>query len=1232
MEFLEAACERVIIFDGAMGTQLQSYDLSVEDDYRGAEGCSEILCLTRPDVIREIHARYFAAGADVVETNSFGANHVILDEYDMREKTFELNRVAAVLAREVAADFSSPDKSRYVSGSIGPGTKLPSLGHTSFALLEESCTEQAAGLLAGGVDLFQLETCQDLLQVKAGIAGIYRAMEEAGRRIPVLVQLTIEQTGTMLLGTEIGAALVALEPYDIAAIGLNCATGPVEMVEHVRYLSDWSPRLISVLPNAGLPHLEGSEAVYDLLPDEFVKWQTTFVNDMGVNLIGGCCGTTPAYIEALAQALGGKSAPPREIHPWVPSVASLYSPVSIEQETSFLVVGERANAQGSRKFKKLIEAQDWDGMVTVGKEQVKEGAHMVDVCVDATGRDGVHDMDLLVSKLATASTLPLMLDSTEWEVIAAGLAHVGGRPVINSVNLEDGPAGRPAHLFPLAKKFGAAVVCLLIDEEGQARDIEWKMRVAHRLADLARQYGLRNEDLIFDTLTFPLSTGQEDLRKDALGTLEAIRRVKAEIPGAHSILGVSNISFGLSPAARVVLNSVFLHEAVSYGLDAAIVNAKKILPLHKISPEHKAICEDLVYDRRGVDGSGGVPEYDPLKALLGTFQDVETTVLDQDELADLPVGERLQRRIVDGLREGLEEDLVLGLQEKDALSIVNDWLLEGMSVVGELFGAGEMQLPFVLESAETMKAAVAYLEPHMDRSAAQARGTIVLATVRGDVHDIGKNLVDIIFTNNGYDVHNLGIKQPLAPILAKAREVNADAIGLSGLLVKSTLIMRENLAELNQTGAHDEFPILLGGAALTRRYVEQDLRDFFEGRVFYCSDAFEGLGVLTALQNPELDEDFGRVPAQNLVLPVEGQAAGDAAESGKAQNGRTEESSGSVAVGPLAPLGDTDRQAGGVATAAGVAAPRDGSAVSEAGGAAPESLVASAPFVFSTERSGVARDNPVFVPPFLGSRVIKGLPLDEIAKWINETALFRNQWRYVPGRTSPEKYEEILQNEARPALKALLAQTRSEQVLLPTIVYGYYKTRAHGNDLFVCHPETGEEWQQLSFPRQPGDDRLCVADFVRSRGSGEDDYIGLVIATMGAKASETAGALFAADRYKDYLHLHGFSVEMTEALMEYWHFRMRQEWGFVNEDGTGLPAVFRQGYRGGRYSWGYPACPDLAEQTVVAEILQPERVGLSLSDTCMWVPEQSTAAIVLHHPEAKYFVVRDPATGRLLRS
>lgn len=1161
MDFLDLARSRVVVFDGGMGTQIQLYDLSVDDDFRGAEGCCDILTLTRPDVIREIHARYFSVGADVVETNTFGANHIVLGEYGLAGSTFEMNETAARLAKEVASDFCTPDRTRFVSGSIGPGTKLPSLGHIDFATLEVSYTEQASGLLAGGVDLFQVETCQDLLQCKAALAGVAQAMAQAGRQVPVIVQVTIEQTGTMLVGSEIGAALVALEPYDfVDAIGINCATGPREMFEHVHYLSTHSPRMISVLPNAGLPRLEGTSVIYDLTPEELARWHTTFVEDLGVSIIGGCCGTTPEYIGLLADRLGGREAPARSIEQQKPSVASLYSPVTIQQDASFLVIGERANAHGSKKFRELLEADDFDGMVGVAREQVAEGAHVIDVCVDYTGRDGVVDMDELVARLATRSTLPLMLDSTEWQVIGAGLARIGGRAIINSVNLEDGPGGRLAHLLPLARRFGAAVVCLCIDEDGQARDTQWKLTVAHRLATAAKEHGLRNEDLLFDALTFPLTTGQEELRGDAAATLDAIRRIKEEIPGAATVLGVSNVSFGLKPALRQVLNSVFLYEAVESGLDAAIVNAHKILPLHMIDDQHKQICRDLIYDRRGTKGLDGTaaPDYDPLKAFLAVASDVTSEVPTAEGLAGLAVRERLEKRIIEGLRDGLEADLDEALKDHSALDIVNDWLLAAMAVVGELFGSGDMQLPFVLVSAETMKAAVSYLEGRIERVGGQSKGKIVLATVKGDVHDIGKNLVDIILSNNGYEVYNLGIGQALDPILAVARDVCADAIGMSGLLVRSTLVMRENLEELNELGGWDEFPILLGGAALTRGYVERDLRKFFRGRVFYCKDAFEGLGVAERLATGEYDHDWGRTPAAD----------------------------------PLVAKSFTQKVAG------------------------------KAPGC----RSDVSSDNDLTKPPFLGSRVIKGVPIDDIAAWINETALFRNQWRYLPGAKSPEAYARQIAEEVRPKLLSLLSLVKTEQTLRPSLVYGWYEAVSDGDDILLYDPEEPAErvaYRRLHFPRQADGRRLCIADFVRPANSGDIDHIGLVVVTMGSRVSERAAELFSTDRYMEYLHLHGLGVEMAEALMEYWHSRMRNELGISEADGVGLPSIFRQSYQGGRYSWGYPACPDLEEQRTVAEILDVKRIGVTLTEGCMWQPEQTTAAIVLHHPEAKYFVVRN---------
>ncbi|KAA0233630.1 MAG: Methionine synthase [Acidimicrobiales bacterium] len=1153
--FLEAARERVVVFDGATGTNLQERRLTA-DDFGGPqfEGCNEILVATRPDVVADLHRSFFEVGVDVVETDTFGAFGVPLAEYGIAERAHELNLKAAHIAREVADGYGG-----WVAGSIGPGTKFPSLGQIRFAELRDQYELQARALLEGGVDLLIIETCFDLLQAKAAIVGSRRAMAAVDREVPIQVQVTMELTGRMLPGTEIGAALGALDPLGPDVIGLNCATGPAEMSEHLRHLSHFSRVPISCLPNAGLPQVVDGEMHYDLTPEQFVEHHTRFITEMGVSVVGGCCGTTPEHLSALVTAVGDLSPAPRQVT-YEPGATSIYSFVPFKQETSFLIIGERTNANGSKKFREAMLEADWDTCVQMAKEQVKEGAHVLDVCVDYVGRDGTQDMDEIAERFATQSSVPLVLDSTEPEVLEAGLQWLGGRAILNSANLEDGDAAgsRLDRVFKLASEYGAAVICLLIDEEGQARDLEWKMRVAHRIHDLATQrYGLEPSDLLFDALTFPLSTGDEDLRGDAMATIEAIRRIKAELPGVFTTLGVSNVSFGLKPAARHVLNSVFLHECVAAGLDSAIVHAAKIEPLNRIPDEQREVCVDLIYDRRR-RAEDGLDAYDPLQKLLTIFEDVQVSETVKEDRSDWPVERRLEQRIIDGDRDGLTDDLDEAMAKgTEPLQIINETLLAGMKVVGELFGSGEMQLPFVLQSAETMKAAVAHLEPHMERVQGESKGRIVLATVKGDVHDIGKNLVDIILTNNGYEVHNLGTKVAIAEMIDKAAEVSADAIGMSGLLVKSTLIMRDNLEELRDRGL-DETPVLLGGAALTRTYVEGNLREIYEGRLFYGKDAFEGLRVMDRLgeirRTGEDDPDFGRVPTGRR-LPERSSPAPD---------------------------------------------------LTAVPARSPEA----------------ATDNRVFEAPFLGSKVVKGVSLDDIAAYLNETALFRNQWQYRPEKG---ENDDEFKARIRPVLRDQLARARAEHLLVPQVVYGYFPANSDGNDLVIWKDdERSAEWTRFSYPRQTQEPWLCIADFFRPAASGEADYAAFHIVSMGPRVSQRTAELFGNDEYQDYMLLHGLGVEMTEALAELWHRRIREEWGFAEEDGPTLQGLFRQQYRGGRYSWGYPACPDLEDNVKVAELLGADRIGIEVSEESgyQYQPEQTTSALICHHPRAKYFVAR----------
>ena len=988
-DYLDSVNDRLVVFDGAFGTFIQGLDLS-PDDFGGAEleGCNEMLCLSRPDVIAAMHDDFFAVGVDVVETASFGSFSTVLQEYGIADQTHALNVAAARIAKEVASGWAGDGRPRYVAGSIGPGTKLPSIGHIGFAALRDAYEEQARGLLEGGVDLFIIETCMDLLQAKAAMIACRRAMKAEGRAVPLQVQVTIETTGRMLVGSEIGAALTSLLAMKPDVLGINCATGPAEMQEHLRYLSQHSPVPIAVLPNAGLPSVVDGRTHYDLTPEELARFHRHHVADLGIGIVGGCCGTTPAHLAAVIEAVKDLE-PARRSPAYEPSVTSIYSPVTLRQDLSFLIIGERTNANGSKAFRDAMLVEDWDNCTRMATEQIREGAHVLDVCVDYVGRDGTADMDQIARRFSTQASVPLVIDSTEPPVMEAALRHIGGRAILNSANLEDGelPGSRLDRVMSLAREYGCAVICLLIDERGQARDVEWKMEIAHRIHQIASErYGLSASDLIFDALTFPLSTGDDDLRRDAMYTIEAIKRIKAEIPGALTTLGVSNVSFGLSPAARHVLNSVFLHECVQAGLDSAIVHAGKIVPLAKIADEQRDVCLDLIYDRRGV-GADGSP-YDPLQHLLEVFADVKSVKAVREDRSGWPVEERLKHRIIDGERDGLTDELDEAMGSGlPALDIVNDVLLDGMRVVGELFGSGQMQLPFVLQSAETMKSAVAHLEPHMEKvGGGSAKGRLVLATVKGDVHDIGKNLVDIICTNNGYEVHNLGIKVGISDMVAKAKEVDADALGMSGLLVKSTLIMRENLEELNALGLTD-IPVLLGGAALTRSYVERDLRQVYEGRVFYGRDAFEGLNTLEQLMGMKRsgvwDEDFGRVPTGRVLPERSGRGASDDVE-----------------------------------------------------------LPARSP--------EVVVDNPVFQPPFVGSRVVKGLSLDEIAAYVNETALFRNQWQFRPeGGENDEEFKARI----RPMFRQQLAEAKASGVLVPQVVYGYFAVNGDGEELIVWDSE-----------------------------------------------------------------------------------------------------------------------------------------------------------------------------------
>ncbi|MFF8837676.1 methionine synthase [Streptomyces sp. NPDC015130] len=1151
----EALASRVVVADGAMGTMLQAQDPTLED-FQNLEGCNEILNVTRPDIVRSVHEAYFEVGVDCVETNTFGSNHSAAGEYEIADRIFELSEAGARIAREVADEYGAKDgRQRWVLGSIGPGTKLPSLGHTTYDVLRDGYQQNAEGLLAGGSDALIVETTQDLLQTKSSLIGARRAMDALGVDVPLICSLAFETTGVMLLGSEIGAALTALEPLGIDMIGLNCSTGPAEMSEHLRYLARHSRTPLMCMPNAGLPILTKDGAYFPLSPAEMADAQENFVRDYGLSLIGGCCGSTPEHLRHVVDRVRGVTPPERTPHP-EPGAASLYQTVPFRQDTSYMAIGERTNANGSKKFREAMLDGRWDDCVEMARDQIREGAHMLDLCVDYVGRDGVADMEELAGRFATASTLPIVLDSTEVDVIQAGLEKLGGRAVINSVNYEDGdgPESRFAKVTRLAQEHGAALIALTIDEEGQARTVENKVAIAERIIDdLTGNWGIRESDILIDTLTFTICTGQEESRKDGIATIEAIRELKRRHPEVQTTLGLSNISFGLNPAARILLNSVFLDECVKAGLDSAIVHASKILPIARFDDEQVTTALDLIYDRRA-EG------YDPLQKLMALFEGVNTKSLKAgktEELLALPLDERLKRRIIDGEKNGLEADLDEALVERAALDIVNDTLLDGMKTVGELFGSGQMQLPFVLQSAEVMKTAVAHLEPHMEKSDAEGKGTIVLATVRGDVHDIGKNLVDIILSNNGYNVVNIGIKQPVSAILEAAEEHKADVIGMSGLLVKSTVIMKENLQELNQRELAAKYPVILGGAALTRAYVEQDLHEIYQGEVRYARDAFEGLRLMDALISVKRGVPGAALPELKQRRVVKRDAA-------------------ALQVEEQEPAG----------------------------------------------RSDVATDNRVPTPPFWGTRVVKGIPLKEYASWLDEGALFKGQWGLKQNRAGDgPSYEELVETEGRPRLRGWLERLHTENLLEAAVVHGYFPCVSKGDDLIILD-EAGNERTRFSFPRQRRGRRLCLADYFRPEESGETDVVGLQVVTVGSKIGEATAKLFESDSYRDYLELHGLSVQLAEALAEYWHARVRAELGFGGEDPAAVEDMFALKYRGARFSLGYGACPDLEDRAKIADLLQPERIGVHLSEEFQLHPEQSTDAIVIHHPEATYFNAR----------
>jgi 5-methyltetrahydrofolate--homocysteine methyltransferase len=1185
----------VIVFDGAMGSSLQTQNLTAED-FGGAqyEGCNEYLVVTKPEAVEKVHRGFLEVGADVIETDTFGAASIVLAEYDLADQAYILNKKAAELAKRVAAEYSTPEKPRFVAGSIGPTTKLPTLGHIDFDTMQASFAEQARGLYDGGADLLIIETCQDVLQIKAALNAVEEVFQEKGARLPLMVSVTMEVQGTMLLGSEINAALTILERYPIDILGLNCATGPDRMQEHIKYLCEHSPFVVSCIPNAGLPENVGGHAHYKLTPMELRMALMHFVEDLGVQVIGGCCGTRPDHIQQLAEI--AQTLKPKERHPlFEPSAASIYTAQPYEQDNSFLIVGERLNASGSKKCRDLLNAEDWDGLVSLAKSQVREGAHVLDVNVDYVGRDGERDMHELVSRLVTNVTLPLMLDSTEWEKMEAGLKVAGGKCLLNSTNYEDGEE-RFLKVLELAKTYGAGVVIGTIDEEGMARTAEKKFAIAQRAYRQAVEYGIPPHEIFFDTLALPISTGIEEDRANGKATIEAIRRIREELPGCHIILGVSNVSFGLNPAARVVLNSMFLHEAMAAGMDAAIVSASKILPLAKIEPEHQEVCQKLIYDERQFEGD--VCVYDPLGELTTLFEG-KTTKRDRSLDENLPVEERLKRHIIDGERIGLEEQLAKALEKYAPLDIINTYLLDGMKVVGELFGSGQMQLPFVLQSAETMKAAVAYLEPFMEKaeSGNNAKGTFLIATVKGDVHDIGKNLVDIILSNNGYKVINLGIKQPVDNIIDAYEQHKADCIAMSGLLVKSTAFMKENLATFNERGI--TVPVILGGAALTPKFVNEDCQNTYKGKVIYGKDAFSDLHFMDKL-----------MPAKS---------------AGKWDDlkGFLDEVQTNVATDEVTDVTD-DLSVGGK-----VSEETDNLSATSA-----TKSVASTSHIEDTRRSeAVTLDIERPTPPFWGTKLLQpeDISLEELFGYLDLQALIAGQWQFrKPKEQSREEYNEFLNEKVYPILEEWKQRIVEENLLHPQLIYGYFPCQAEGNSLHLYNPEimnqpnakipeNVEPVTTFHFPRQRSLRRLCLADFYAPKESGVIDVFPMQAVTVGEIATEYAKKLFESNQYTDYLYFHGLAVQTAEALAEWTHARIRRELGFASEEPDNIRDMLAQRYRGSRYSFGYPACPNIQDQYKQLELLGSDRINLHMDESEQLYPEQSTTAIVAYHPVAKYF-------------
>ena len=1170
----------IIIFDGGTGTSFQNLNLS-SHDFGGdeLEGCNENLVLSSPNTVEQVHNSFLEAGCHVIETNTFGASSIVLDEYSISDKAYEINKKAAQIAKKCANLFSSINTPRFVAGSIGPTTKLPTLGHIDFDKLKDSYEEQINGLIDGGIDLLLIETCQDVLQIKSALSASQEVIKNRNIELPIMISITMETTGTMLVGSDIASALTILEPYNIDILGLNCATGPVQMKEHIKYLAENSPFAISCIPNAGLPENIGGVAHYKLTPLELKMQLMNFIYDFNVQLIGGCCGTTPEHIKHLSSIIEeivdkkiNKRLPTVKTN-FVPSAASIYNAVPYKQDNSILIVGERLNASGSKKVRELLNEDDWDGLVSIAKQQQKENAHILDVNVDYVGRDGVKDMKEITSRLVTNINLPLMIDSTEADKMEGGLKTVGGKCIINSTNYEDGD-DRFNQVLKLALDYGAGIVIGTIDEDGMARTSQKKYDIAKRALIKTRSSGLADYEIFFDPLALPISTGIEEDRLNAKATIEAISKIRKSFPDIHIILGISNISFGLSPLSRINLNSIFLDECIKAGLDSAIIAPNKILPLSKISVDTKKLCLDLIYDRRKFENH--ICIYDPLVELTKAFQDITISDFKKASTSNknLTLEEKLKNHIVDGEKIGLEEQLNNALKKYKPLEIINTYLLDGMKVVGELFGSGQMQLPFVLQSAETMKFAVSVLEPHMETVDEKiSNGKLLIATVKGDVHDIGKNLVDIILSNNGFDVINLGIKQDVSAIIDAQKKHKADCIAMSGLLVKSTAFMKDNLEAFNN--AEINVPVILGGAALTPKFVNEDCSQIYKGKILYGKDAFTDLQFMNDYMDSKKKGNWSNENGFTNTDDIQIKLASPSSSAIDKNLNKNFEKTKSIQL------------------------------------------------IENFNRSNFVEEEEPIKAPFLGTRVLQDIEIDfdKLIFYLDKKALFSGQWQIKKNKgQSVEEYNNYLDSYANPLLEKWINIILDKNLISPKAVYGYFRCGRDDNSIYLFDNVSNKRISEFNFPRQKSGNNLCIADFYCDLKNNEPvDIFPMQAVTMGEIASEYSQELFKADKYSDYLIFHGLTVQLAEALAEYVHSIVRIECGFKSYEPNNNREILAQKYRGARYSFGYPACPKVSDSNIQLSLLDTKRINLTMDESEQLHPEQSTTAIISLHSKAKYF-------------